>query len=120
MKRIEITPTREGKVYKLKKALTSLKQAPHAWNTRIDRYFQDNGFVKYPYKHAIYVKKEADGSILFVCLYVDDLIFTGNNPTMFENFKKSMVQDFEITNIGLMTHFLGLEVTQKKEGIFVS
>jgi hypothetical protein len=66
------------------------------------------------------VKKEADGNILFVCLYVDDLLFTGNNPTMFEAFKKSMVQEFEITDIGLMAHFLGLEVVQKEEGIFVS
>ena len=81
----------EGKIYKLKQALYSLKQAPHAWNTRIDRYFQDNGFEKCPYEHAIYVKKGVDGSILFACLYVDDLIFTGNNPTMFEDFKKSMV-----------------------------
>jgi len=110
----------EGKVYKLKKALYDLKQAPRAWNTRIDRYFQENGFEKCPYEHAIYVKKEADGNILFACLYVDDLLFTGNNPTMFEAFKKSMVQEFEITDIGMMAHFLGLEVVQKEEGIFVS
>jgi len=97
-----------------------LKQAPRVWNTRIDRYFQDNGFEKYPYEHTIYVKKEADGSILFVCLYVDDLIFTSNNPAMFEDFKKSMVQEFEMTDIGLMAYFLGLEVTQKEEGIFIS
>jgi len=68
----------------------------------------------------MYVKKEADGSTLFVYLYVDDLIFTSNNPTMFENFKNSMVQQFEMTYIGLMAHFLGLEVMQKEEGIFVS
>jgi hypothetical protein len=100
----------EGKVYKLKKALYGLKQAPCAWNTRIDRYFQDNEFEKCSYEHAIYVKKEVDGSILFACLYVDDLLFTGNNPTMFEAFKKSMVQEFEMTDIGLMAHFLGLKV----------
>ena len=88
-----------------------MKQAPRAWNTRIDRYFQDNGFEKCPYEHAIYVKKGAEGSILFACLYVDDLIFTGNNPTMFDDFKQSMVQEFEMTDIGLMSHFLGLEVT---------
>ena len=48
------------------------------------------------------------------------MIFTGNNPTMFEDFKRSMVHEFEMTDIGLMSHFLGLEVTQKEEGIFVS
>jgi hypothetical protein len=81
----------EGKVYKLKKALYGLKQALRAWNTRIDMYFQENGFEKCSYEHAMYVKKEVDGSTLFACLYVDDLIFTSNNPTMFEDFKKSMV-----------------------------
>jgi len=110
----------EGKVYKLKKALYGLKQSPRAWNTIIDKYFQENGFEKCPYEHVMYVKKEADGSTLFVCLYVDDLIFTSNNPTMFENFKNSMVQKFEMIDIGLMTHFIGLEVMQKEEGIFVS
>ena len=104
----------ESKVYKLKKALYDLKQASCAWNTRIDRYFQENGFEKCPHEHTIYVKKETDGSILFACLYVDDLLFTGNNPTMFEAFKKSMVQEFEMTDIGLMAHFLGLEVAQKE------
>ena len=66
------------------------------------------------------MKKEDDGSTLFACLYVDDLLFTGNNPTMFTDFKKNMVQEFEMTDIGLMAYFLGLEVTQKEEGIFVS
>jgi hypothetical protein len=104
----------------LKKALYGLKQAPHAWNTRIDRYFQENRFEKYPHEHAIYVKKEDDESTLFTCLYVDDLIFTSNNPTIFGDFKKSMVQEFEMTHISLMTHFLGLKVIQKKERIFIS
>jgi len=85
----------ENKVYKLKKALYGSKQALRAWNTKIDRYFQDNEIEKCPYKHAIYVKKEAYDNILFACLYVDDLIFTGNNPIMFEDFKKSMVQEFD-------------------------
>jgi hypothetical protein len=104
----------EGKVYKLKKALYGLKQALRAWNTRIDRYFQENGFEKCPYEHTIYVKKEDDGSTLFACLYVDDLIFANNNPAMFEDFKKSMVHEFKMTDIGLMTHFLCLKVTQKE------
>jgi hypothetical protein len=52
--------------------------------------------------------KEDDGSTLFACLYVDDMIFTSYNRTMFEDFKKSMVQEFEMTNIGIMEHFLAL------------
>jgi len=54
------------------------------------------------------MKKEADGSTLVACLYVDDLIFTSNNPTMFEDFKKNIVHEFKMTDIGQLTHFLSL------------
>ena len=66
------------------------------------------------------MKVDVDGSLLLVCLYVDDLIFTGNNPTMFKEFKKSMIREFEMTDIGLMSHFLGIEVVQSEDGIFIS
>ncbi|XP_026445445.1 uncharacterized protein LOC113346062 [Papaver somniferum] len=52
--------------------------------------------------------------------YIDDLIFTGNNPTMFEEFKKTMTREFEMTDIGLMSYYLGLEVKQQENGIFIS
>jgi hypothetical protein len=54
------------------------------------------------------------------CLYVDNLIFTGNNPSMFEDFKKAMIQEFEMTDIGLMSYYLGIEVKQMEKGIFIS
>ena len=64
----------------------------------------------------MYVEKEDDGSTLFTCLYVDNLIFTGNNPIMFKDFKKSMVQEFEIIDIGLMTYFFWIRSDTKKKG----
>lgn len=110
----------EDKVLKLKKALYGLKQAPRAWNSQIDKYFQDNGFTRCLHEYALYVKSYANGSILFVCLYVDDLIFTGNDSSLFEEFKKAMSSEFEMTDIGLMSYYLGLEVKQMGEGIFLS
>uniref|UniRef100_A0A2N9ICE2 Integrase catalytic domain-containing protein n=1 Tax=Fagus sylvatica TaxID=28930 RepID=A0A2N9ICE2_FAGSY len=110
----------EGKVLKLKKALYGLKQAPRAWNSRIDKYFQEKGFSKCPHEHALYCKVHENGDILIVCLYVDDLIFTGNNPSMFEDFKNAMAREFEMTDIGLMAYYLGIEVKQTEEGIFIS
>ena len=103
----------EGKVLKLKKALYGLKQAPRAWNTRIDTYFKENGFQQCPYEHAMYVKKKKE-KILLVALYVDDLIFLGNNNQMIEEFKGTMTQEFEMTDLGLMKYFLGLEVRQEE------
>lgn len=109
----------EKNVLKLKKALYRLKQAPRAWNTRIDTYFKENGFKQCPYEHALYVKKNG-GNMLFVALYVDDLIFMGNNGKMILDFKSKMTQEFEMTDLGLMKFFLGLEVRQERTGIFVS
>ncbi|KAK3012400.1 hypothetical protein RJ639_010565 [Escallonia herrerae] len=60
------------------------------------------------------------GDIFFVCLYVDDLIVTGNNLKMFEEFKEEMAREFEMTDIGLMSYYLGIEVRQREDGIFIS
>ncbi|KAI0496759.1 hypothetical protein KFK09_023083 [Dendrobium nobile] len=109
----------EDKVLKLKKALYGLKQAPRVWNSQIDKYLQDRGFIKFPYEHALYIKNN-NGNILIVCLYVDDLIFTENNPMMFQEFKQAMTKEFEMTYIGLMAYYLGIEVHQMKDGIFIS
>ena len=109
----------EKKVLKLKKALYGLKQAPRAWNTRIDTYFKENGFEQCPYEHALYVKKNGR-NVLLVALYVDDLIFLGSNDQMIEEFKSTMTREFEMTDLGLMRFFLGLEVRQEETGIFIS
>lgn len=111
---------KEDKVYRLKKALYGLKQAPRAWNTRIDEYFRRNGFIKSPHEHTLYTKKNGYRDIMIVCLYVDDMIFTGNNPGMSDDFKKAMTKEFEMTDIGEMSYFLGVEVKQMQDGIFVS
>nr|GEX48663.1 reverse transcriptase [Tanacetum cinerariifolium] len=101
----------EGKVLRLKKALYGLKQAPHAWNTRIDKYFQENGFRKCVSEYALYVKFEYE-SIVLACLYVDDLIFTGNSQSMIDELKKSMTREFEMTDIGLMSYYLSIEAKE--------
>ncbi|CAM8990184.1 unnamed protein product [Rhodiola kirilowii] len=71
---------KENNVYKLKKAVYGLKQAPRALYTRIDTYMLENEFVKCPYEYTLYIKTSAEGQMLIVCLYVDDLIFTGSSP----------------------------------------
>ena len=57
---------------------------------------------------------------MIVCLYVDDMIFIGNNSKMFDEFKRVMAQEFEMTDIGLMSYYLGIEVKQNDDSIFVS
>ena len=110
----------EYKVYKLKKALYGLKQAPRAWYSRIESYFIKAGFSKCPYEHTFFVKFGEKGKLLIVCLYVDDLIFTGNCTAMFDEFKKSMMDEFEMTDLGMMHYFPGIEIVQSDDGIFLS
>jgi hypothetical protein len=50
----------------------------------------------------------------------DDILFTRNDSTMIQDFKQSMVKEFEMTNLGLMAYFLGLEVKYCSDGIFIS
>lgn len=109
----------EHKVYKLKKALYGLKQAPRAWYSHIDAYFLKEGFRKCPYEHTLYTKIGDDGKMLMVCLYVDDLIYTGNDRVMFEKFKESIMLEFDMTDLGLLHYFLGLEVIQFDAGNFI-
>jgi hypothetical protein len=110
----------ETKVYRLKKALYGLKQAPRAWYSRIESYFSKEGFTKYPYEHTLFIKIAVGGKILIIYLYVNDLIFTRNDEVMFDQFKKSMMAEFDMIDLGKMRYFLGIEVLQKEDGIFIS
>lgn len=109
----------EDKVYRLKKALYGLKQAPRAWNNKIDKYLVEHRFLKSPSEPSLYVKMQGN-HFLILCLYVDDLIYTGNNSQMMEEFKKAMMQEYEMTDLGLMRYFLGMQVKQRPGQIFIS
>ncbi|KAL0377326.1 UNVERIFIED_CONTAM: Retrovirus-related Pol polyprotein from transposon RE1 [Sesamum radiatum] len=108
----------EEKVLRLKKALYGLKQAPRAWYSRIDNYFMNQGFRRSLSKPTLYVKRQGNDTLI-VSLYVDDLIYTGNNEKMIHDFKEDMMKTFEMSDLGLMHFFLGIEINQEKEGIFI-
>jgi len=110
---------KEHMVYKLSKAFYGLKQAPRAWYSRIEAYFKKEGFKKCDYEHTLFIKANNSGNIIIIILYVDDLLFTGNDELMFREFKKSMEREFNMTGLGKMRYFLGLEVIQRSYGILV-
>jgi hypothetical protein len=109
----------ENMVYKLKKALYGLKQAPRAWYSKIESYFCFEKFEKCAHEHTLFVKHGDNSKILIVSLYVDDLIYTGNDSQMMNAFKESMKNRFAMTDLGRMKYFLGIEVIQSNEGIFI-
>ncbi|KAL8155990.1 hypothetical protein AgCh_001157 [Apium graveolens] len=109
----------EHKVYKLNKVLYGLKQAPRAWFSRIESYFRKEGFEKEDSEQTLFTKVE-QGKYLIISLYVDDLIFTGNDEKMMVKFKESMMKEFDMSDLGKMRYFLGIEVVQLNGGIFIS
>lgn len=110
---------KEDKVYKLKKALYGLKQAPRAWYSEIDSYFHNKGFQRSKSEPTLYVKKQGNTGILIVSLYVDDLVFTGNDEKMLEEFKREMMKKYEMSDLGLLHYFLGFEIFQNGDGVFI-
>lgn len=110
----------EDSVYRLHKALYGLKQAPRAWYSRIDSHFLQNDFRRSQNEPTLYVKECGNGKRIIVSLYVDDLLITGNDIDEINKFKKSMLQVFEMTDLGLMKYFLGMELHQLDDGIFLS
>jgi hypothetical protein len=105
------------KVCRLKKALYGLKQGPRAWNNTVDSYLIKSGFSRRQNDPTLYTPIDQHGKILIVCLYVDDMIYTGNLELT--NFKHDMQSEFEMTDLGIMKYFLGIEVDQSTKGIFV-
>ena len=85
----------EEKVYKLKKALYDLCE------------------------HTLFTKSKEGGKILIVSCFVDDLIYTGNDGSMCDEFRRSMMTEFDMSDLGKMRYFLGIKVMQNSSGIFI-
>jgi hypothetical protein len=106
-------------VYKLKKALYSLKQAPRAWYERLRDFFLSKGFKMGKVDTTLFTKKI--GIDLFVLqIYVDDIIFGSTNQNFCEEFEKMMANEFEMSMIGELSYFLGFQIKQIKNDTFVS
>ncbi|GJS17805.1 retrovirus-related pol polyprotein from transposon TNT 1-94 [Tanacetum coccineum] len=104
-------------VYKLKKALYGLKQAPKAWYDRLKSFL-----IKHEYKmgmvdNTLFTKKKSS-NLIIVQIYVDDIIFGSTCQDMCDEFAKIMHDEFEMSMMGELNFFLGLQIKQMEDGIF--
>ncbi|GJY46946.1 putative ribonuclease H-like domain-containing protein [Tanacetum coccineum] len=118
LKRFE-DPNFPDRVYKVEKALYGLHQAPKAWYETLSTYLLDNGFQRGKIDKTLFIKRHK-GDILLVQVYVDDIIVGSPKKELCNAFKKLMHEKFQMSSIGELTFFLGLQVQQKKDGIFIS
>lgn len=108
-----------NKVCKLRRALYGLKQAPRAWFSKFSATVEELGFVSSPYDTALFIRKTANGTI-FLLLYVDDMIITGDVFFGIDDLKQSLCHTFEMKDLGHLSYFLGLEVNSTKDGYHLS
>nr|GFA33077.1 copia protein [Tanacetum cinerariifolium] len=106
-------------VYKLKKALYGLKKAPRAWYDELSMFLLQNHFFKSTINPTLFIRCFQDG-ILVVHVYVDDIIFGSTHPRYIQLFFDLMKSRFEMSMMGEMTFFLGLQVNQSPCGIFIN
>ncbi|GKB65777.1 putative ribonuclease H-like domain-containing protein [Tanacetum coccineum] len=107
------------KFYKVEKALYGLHQAPRAWYETLSTYLLENGFRRGTIDKTLFIKKDK-GDILLVQVYVDDIIFGSTKKSLCLEFEQIMHKRFQMSSIGELTFFLGLQVQQKEDGIFIS
>ncbi|GJR80828.1 retrovirus-related pol polyprotein from transposon TNT 1-94 [Tanacetum coccineum] len=106
-------------VYRLKKALYGLKQAPRAWYDTLSKFLMANNFFKGAVDPTLFTRKSGK-HILLVQIYVDDIIFASTDHNACNIFSKEMSSKFQMSMMGQMSFFLGLQVSQSPGGIFIN
>jgi len=106
-------------IFKLKKALYGLKQAPSAWYEWLSKFLLEKGFTRRKVDTTLFIKGKMH-DILVVQIYVDDIIFGSTNDSLCKEFSKDMQSEFEMSMMGELNFFLGLQIKQTKNGIFLS
>ncbi|GJX72224.1 putative ribonuclease H-like domain-containing protein [Tanacetum coccineum] len=114
-----IDPKYPKKVYKVVKALYGLHQAPRASYATLSTFLLKNGYKRRTIDKTLFIKKYKH-DIMLVQVYVDDIIFGSTKRSWCGKFEALMKSRFQMSSMGELTFFLGLQVKQKKDGIFIS
>ncbi|GJS76216.1 putative ribonuclease H-like domain-containing protein [Tanacetum coccineum] len=114
-----IDPKYPKKVYKVVKALYGLHQAPRAWYATLSTFLLKNGYRRGTIDKTLFIKKDKH-DIILVQVYVDDIIFGSTKKSWCDEFEALMKSRFQMSSMGELTFFLGLQVKQKEDGIFIS
>nr|GEV35449.1 retrovirus-related Pol polyprotein from transposon TNT 1-94 [Tanacetum cinerariifolium] len=106
-------------VYKLKKALCGLKQAPRAWYDMLSLFLISQDFSKGSVDPTLFIRRNAN-DLLLVEIYVDDIIFAASTPELCDPFANLMCSKFKMSMMGKISFFLGLQISQSPRGIFIN
>ncbi|GKF37529.1 putative ribonuclease H-like domain-containing protein, partial [Tanacetum coccineum] len=114
-----VDPDHPKKVYKVVTALYGLHQAPRAWYATLLTFLETHGYRRGTIDKTLFIKKDKK-DIMLVQVYVDDIIFGSTRKSWCDEFEALMKGRFQISSMGKLIFFLGLQVKQKTDGIFIS
>ena len=110
-----VEPGKEHMVWRLKRALYGLKQSPRAWNQNVDTFMKSQGYVSTQADPCVYVRIEGTSRSVIV-LYVDDLIFTGNDELLTTSIRAALTRRYKMKDLGELEWCLGIKVTSSDDG----
>ena len=114
-----VDPHKSDDVYKLKRALYDLKQAPRAWYDRLIAYLTEYGFKRGSANTTLFIRNNKN-SFIVAQIYGDDIVFGATNDSLAHSFADEMKVMFEMSMVGELTYFLGLQVKQTDLGIYIN
>ena len=97
-----------------------LKQAPRAWYDRLANFLTSKGYQRGSVDRTLFFKTLTNNGIIVAQVYVDDIIFGSTSQHHLDEFGKIMASAFEMSTVGELSSFLGLNISQMKEGMFLS
>ncbi|KAJ0443321.1 putative RNA-directed DNA polymerase [Helianthus annuus] len=103
----------------LRKSLYGLKQAPRAWYMELTNFLLELGFRKSVADPSLFIYSH-DGIISYFLVYVDDIVLTGSSDTFVQHIIRSLSKKIYIKDLGMLHHFLGIEVISTTNGLFLS
>ncbi|KAH9688593.1 retrovirus-related pol polyprotein from transposon RE1 [Citrus sinensis] len=108
-----------GYICKLNKALYGLKQAPRAWYDKLKGCLTYWNFTNSKADTSLFIKHDTKGIIL-ILIYVDDILVTGPDSVLLEAFITKLSKAFALKDLGLVSYFLGIEVSYTDHGMHLS
>lgn len=115
----ELPGERKQSVCRLNKALYGLKQAPRYWNRRLNDWMLRQGFQRSQCDSCLYIKTAGDGAMVYVTVWVDDLLICGTTLEDVVAFKQSISSEFKMKDLGPVHFCLGMRIRQDQNGIAI-
>ena len=106
-------------VCRLKKSLYGLKQAPRAWYTRFASFVNTIGFSQSKCDNSLFIYHRGN-DMAYLLLYVDDIILTASSVVLRKHIITRLSKEFSMKDLGPLSYFLGISVTQHSHGLFLS